>query len=257
MVQILPYIPSFGEKIMPQLAESIGNIARGYQTHRANQNDQKILEGLAQNPNASPMDIIKSISALSKDKQATLTPLFQQHLKTQAKQQEVSQKAQEEDNKKFESSNAVLGVADDLEKLLPYTGSTKVPFSKSFNAQPGGLNREGLEKRNEFDTLAASAASFFRDLDTKGQLPQGLYEKVILPRLPSTEVSERENKGRINGLRTLAKKYGGKRFAEAAKTSDVKKDTKITNDIVDQLLEESGGDAAKARAKAKEMGYSF
>lgn len=254
---VLPYVPSFAERISPQISETFGNIARGYQSHTVNQQDQKILQGLANNPNASPMDLIKSISALSKDKRESLTPFFTQHLKSQQKQQETTQKAEAEDLKKFESSNAVLGIADEMEGLLGYTGSTKIPFTKSFNAQPAGLNREGLEKRNEFDTLAASAASFFRDLDTKGQLPQGLYEKVILPRLPSTQVSERENKGRISGLRTLAKKYGGKKFAETPKDSKSEKGAKLTNDIVDQLLQESGGDAAKARIKAKELGYSF
>lgn len=218
MVQVLPYVPSFGEKLAPALSQAVGDVAQGYQQMRANQNDQRILEGLGQNPNASHMDLIKAFSSLSKGKQESLTPLFTQYLKSQQKQQDVAQKTQEEDQKKFESSNAVLGIADEMEKLIEYTGSTRIPFTKSAGARPNAFfNREGLEKRNEFDTLAASAASFFRDLDTKGQLPQGLYEQVILPRLPSTKVSERENRGRINGLRTLAKKYGGKRFEQKEK----------------------------------------
>lgn len=108
---------------------------------------------------------------------------------------------------KTEKATHVLNISNKLRDLIKYTGSAGIPFTSSFGG--GSFNREAVQKRNQFDSLAASYASYFRDLETKGQLPQGLFEQVIKPRLPNSELSERENLGRIDGMEDLAKEYGG------------------------------------------------
>jgi hypothetical protein len=157
---------------------------------------------------------------------------------------------------KRDRSKRLLETTEEQEKLLPYTGSTSIPFTKSFNATKFGLNRKGLEKRELFDNLSADAASFFRDLETKGQLPQGLYEKVIEPRLPNSKLSERENLGRLKGIKSLAKKYGGLKDSDFSdnKSSSGKK---LSRANAQKILQESGGDAEKARERARELGYDF
>ena len=255
MVQVLPYVPSFLEQLSPHIAQAGGAIGAGIGQHYRNKADASILQQL-QSGTVKPVDYPTLWSKLSPGARKTNEPFLASHLRTQEAAAKEEHKRETKDLEKYESANAVISTADDMKKLLKYTGSTKIPFTSSFNAKSGGVNREGLEKRNEFDTLAASAASFFRDLETKGQLPLGLYEKVILPRLPNSEVSERENKGRINGIVALAKKYGGKKFNEPAKASKVEKGTKLTADILGQWKTE-GLTRDQAEKRAKEQGYEF
>jgi len=118
-----------------------------------------------------------------------------------------SAKTRQEVAKKRARAKGLFKTVDTMRSLIKYTGSTSIPFTSSFNAKKTGLNRKGLQMRNKFDGLAADFASFFRDLETKGQLPQGLYEQVIKPRLPNSELSERENLGRIDAIEQLARQY--------------------------------------------------
>jgi len=255
MVQVLPYVPSFLEKLSPHISEVAGAVGAGVGQHYRNKADQSILQQL-QSGTVKPVDYPTLWSKLSEGARKKHEPFLASHLRTQEAAAKEEQKRETKDLEKYEAAKSVIDTAEEMEKLIKYTGSTGIPFTSSFNAKPGGINREGLEKRNEFDTLAASAASFFRDLDTKGQLPQGLYEKVILPRLPTTQVSERENKGRIKGIVALAKKYGGKKFNEPAKDSKVEKGTKVTKDVAAEWKKE-GLTRDQAEKRAKELGYEF
>lgn len=207
MVQVLPYVQSPLERLTPYIAQAAGNIGQGIGQHYRNKTDQSILEQI-QSGEISAANLPSAWGKLSESARNKYEPFLKSQLNIEEAKAKEEAKAGVKKTEKKERAIGLLKTSDEMEALLPYTGSTRVP-GKSFNATPGGLNRTGLEKRNEFDTLAADAASFFRDLETKGQLPQGLYEQVIKPRLPNSELSERENLGRIKGIKALAKKYGG------------------------------------------------
>lgn len=138
---------------------------------------------------------------------------------------QAAQKAQEPQQERERKATSGLVTAQAMKDRLKYVGSTKIPGTSSFLG--GSLNREAVQEREHFDFLAAEMASFLRDLDTKGHLPQGLYEQVIKTRLPNSELSERVNLGRIEGYEDLIRRYGGKKFTEKSKgstpTSNAKK----------------------------------
>jgi hypothetical protein len=130
---------------------------------------------------------------------------------------QAAQKAQEPQRERERKTESGLSTAQGMKDRLKYVGSTKIPGQSSFLG--GSLNRKAVQEREHFDFLAAEMASFLRDLDTKGQLPQGLYEQVIKTRLPNSELSERTNLGRIEGYEDLIRRYGGKKFTGKSKGS--------------------------------------
>lgn len=145
-------------------------------------------------------------------------------------QQESLSKAPQK--KLTERAENLIETGKDLKNLLPYVGSAWLP-GKSFAGT--SFNRESVQKRAEFDTLVADWAGFFRDLDTRGQLPLGMYEKVIEPRLPNSQFSERINLGRIEAMEKLAKRYGGLEKSEKQKKSN-KKAKPSLDDLANEYL---------------------
>lgn len=264
MVQVLPYIQTPLEQLTPHINQIAGGIGAGVGQHYRNKADTSILTQL-QSGQVSPANYPTLWAKLSPEARKTYEPFLQSAIRQQEAGNKENLKRETADLEKEEKSNAVLGTAKEMRDLIEYTGSTRIPFTKSAGARTDSfVNREGLQKRNKFDTLAASAASFFRDLDTKGQLPQGLYEAVIKPRLPNSELSERENLGRIEGLEELAKTYGGKNFRQGSKDlkavekapEKVKAGTKLTKDIVEKWKAE-GLTQEESQKRAKELGYEF
>ena len=63
MIQILPHIPGFGERLADSLTGAGGNVASGFVQQMQNQNTQKIYEQLG-DPNLSPMDKFKIAGGL-------------------------------------------------------------------------------------------------------------------------------------------------------------------------------------------------
>ncbi len=259
MVQVLPYVPSFGERLTPILNEALGKVGEGFSKLQKRKSDQAILEAI-RSGKSSDTDLMTLWNRMSPEGRKENEAFLNSQLRIQESTHKEELKRETEDIQKAEKSEGILASAKKMRDLIKYTGSTKIPFTSSFNAIRGGLNREGLQKRNKFDVLAASAASFFRDLETKGQLPLGLYEEVIKPRLPNSELEERENLGRIEGLEELAKEYGGKTLKNAPKLSEKKeaqKSSSLTDEIAAEIFAEAGNDPEKARAIAKKRGYEF
>lgn len=222
MVQILPEAPSFGT----ELARGLG---AGFSSGISKSSDlaselmkENYKQKMAQNLYSSirrnkGSNMAKDLSGQSDldDSSFTNDELLQMKMSGNKQLSDAADfilKAQEQEYKmggeKRERAKNLLSTAQEMRDLIEYTGSTQIPFTKSFFGQEGGWNREAVQKRAHFDTLAADLAGFFRELDTKGQLPQGLYEKVIEPRLPSSKLSERENLGRIEALESMARRYG-------------------------------------------------
>jgi hypothetical protein len=97
-----------------------------------------------------------------------------------------------------------LETIDDLEKMIKYTGSTQIPFTKSYLGH--SLNRQAVQKREEFDVLAFSLEGFLREMNTKGVLPQKVFN-VLLTKLPSSKLSERANRGRLDAIKKQVSRY--------------------------------------------------
>jgi hypothetical protein len=121
--------------------------------------------------------------------------------KEELKQKELAEKQAHHEN-----------ILDRIEELVPYSGSTLVP-GKSFAGEPIdiGIGRIPLHPsatsaRNEMDTLALDLEGIYRELATKGALPQKTFQ-TLLNRLPSSKLTEAENRGRIAAARREIKKH--------------------------------------------------
>lgn len=94
MVQVLPYIPSFGEKLSEALVNATGNVVQGYRQRQTNRNDDNILKKL-NDPNLSPIETATLVSRLSPDKQKGATdilgPVLKQKLENQQQQDLIKQ----------------------------------------------------------------------------------------------------------------------------------------------------------------------
>jgi hypothetical protein len=94
---------------------------------------------------------------------------------------------------------------DWLEDNIEYTGSTSIPFTKSFSADlPLTMNREGLQKREEFTKTGFWATDQVYTHFNKGQISEAKLEVIKNDLSPKAELSERVNKSRIAALRRIA-----------------------------------------------------
>jgi hypothetical protein len=64
MVQVLPYVPGFGEKLADAIGKSAGDFTKSYVEQFQKQKDQQILQGLG-DPNRSYLDKFSSLGGLS------------------------------------------------------------------------------------------------------------------------------------------------------------------------------------------------
>lgn len=212
-VQVLPAVPSFGEKLAETLAQAGGNIGQGFIERQQRANDQQIMNQLASNPSATSMDMIKAYTSLSKPTQATIAPLMQQYIKGQ---QQFADTGQEE---KKQTANQL----NQLEEMIPYTGVTKIPFMKS--STWGGLARETLQKREQFTTQGFWITDKVYTHFNKGQISEKKLQQIKDNLAPRADLSERKNKGRIAALRAMA-----------SLPSDA--DAKIVNKVIDKGIAE-------------------
>ncbi len=200
MVQVLPAVPSFGEKLANVLGQAGSDVAQGFIQRNQNQKDQEIINSF--DPNASPIDQIRRFSQLSPQKQQALTPLLQQYLKTQGTQQAAQQKQEAEALKKQEESAGLKNALDFLDENIEYSGTKYIPGFKSFTA--GGLKRDVVEKRAEIDSTGFLAADQIFTHFNKGTISKDKLKVIQNDLAPKSNLSERENKARINALRRMA-----------------------------------------------------
>lgn len=192
-INILPPNPTFGTLLAQALGQGIGNFGEQFSKGRQERTKQEGLGTLlSQVMPKLDSDMVQKIARSGIEAKDLLS-----NLDKFKKSNEV--------NPEVKRAKNLLATAKEMKGLLKYTGSGLIPGS-GFG---GPLNRESVQQRAKFNSLAADFAGFFRELDTKGQLPQGLYDKVIAPRLPNDSLSDRENSGRIEGLEDLARRYGG------------------------------------------------
>lgn len=274
MPQVLPQVPTFAERLGGRLEQAIGQGIQGYKQHKRTLADQKVLEAIGSNPNSSAMDYITGFSKLSPEAQKTYTPIIQSLLNNQgradAQRVKVEGKAAEKAAEKEELTQGLNQSLDWLENNVSYTGSQWVPYSDSERTREWSTDREAVQIRKEYDTTGFWAADQVYTHFNKGQISEAKLKVIKNDLSPRGDLSERENKARIASLRRISnlpsdaskEKVDKVIDAEVKKVSSkptekVAKGTKITSDIATKLLEESGGDKEKARAKARNMGYEF
>jgi len=113
-----------------------------------------------------------------------------------------------------ENAESILGAIEEMEELLPYTGSALVP-GKGFAGKKSGeglpaINRVSAEKRAEFDTGTSEFINLIKSMEAKGQFSKAIFEDVKKERVPNSNLTNRENQGRLNAFRKLVKRHLGK-----------------------------------------------
>lgn len=206
MVQVLPYVPSFGEKLASSFGQAIGDIGQGYIEGKQKQRDDQSLNEIVSNPNLTPMQQIQAFSKLSPRSQQTLTPLFNTLLQTQGRAQveqgkiaskkEEKQLAQEEDRKGLEEG------LDFITKNIGYTGNQYIPFTQSWTG--GGVNREAVQMREEIDATGFLAADKVFTHFNKGVISKDKLRVIQEDLAPNSKLSERKNLARVAALRRMA-----------------------------------------------------
>lgn len=201
--------PSFGQRLAAGLGGGISEgLGQALSQMMENKKRTKQLEGLAPifEQLGIPKEGVQQLIASGldpKDVAALAGQLGQQQAKMQQQKMKVQQELQEKERK----DQGMISTLDEMEGLLEYTGEHKIPGFKSFlGAGPMPLNRTAVEKRDQFDTMAITLEGFLRDLTTKGALPQKTFQ-TLLSRLPNSELSDRQNKGRINAIRSVIRNY--------------------------------------------------
>lgn len=125
-----------------------------------------------------------------------------------------------------------------LEALIPYTGS-QLPFFKSSTF--GGLNREAVEKREQFKTLGFWITDKIFTHFNKGVVSTPKFDEIKNNLSPRADLSERQNRGRINSLKTilnLPSDISSKEFDKIV-DGEMKKLNKIPERAPSKLLSEN------------------
>lgn len=199
MVQVLEALPTFGQSLVAQLAQTGSQIGQGLIQKRANRLDQEIINSF--NPEDAPLVQIQKFAKLSKSAQEGISPVFNQFLKSQEMQAAGAVKAASAQKKEDQETGGLKDTLDFLDKNVSYTGENLVPGFKSFTA--GGLNREAVEKREEIDKSGFLAADAIFTKYNKGVLSKDKL-KIVQDMAPNSKDSERVYKAKVNALRRMA-----------------------------------------------------
>jgi hypothetical protein len=212
MVSVLPYVPSFGEKLASSFGTAAGTAASGYfQGRREKQNSDIInkfenaalgidtsspvdqVENAAKNSVHSASDFGRYLKAYeAKYGKEAASIVGKQYADEQKSIRETKEKEaldKKERAKSYKKFSTILG---DLEKNKEYAG--RIIF--------GPLNRTAVKKKSEIDSEAIALEGFFRDQNTKGALSAKVFEE-LLNRIPHSKDSEAEYQGKIDGIKGI------------------------------------------------------
>lgn len=135
----------------------------------------------------SAIDIFKQKEASAAQTEKAMAERQKQMMEFQEKQQEIQ---------------GFQNAFETLEDMIPYTGVTTIPGFKSFTF--GGLNREAVEKRENFDKLGFWITDKVFTHFNKGTVSVPKFEEIKENLAPRADLSERKNRARINSLRTIS-----------------------------------------------------
>jgi hypothetical protein len=213
------------EQLSPYINQAINQLGQGFNQGMTNRRDQSILQQLQSAQ--TPMEQWSLVGQLSPEKAKTVaamsTPFYTAQgraaMKSMPSAKDIMTK--EKETAKYQGQ---IEAVDYLRERIPYTGSVVIPGTKSFlgKGTPGlFFHPSAVTKRAEFQTGIAPIMSFLKDLDTRGNLPMGLFNK-LMERLPDADLPEAENEGRLNSIEQAIKSYAPDYVKEAIKTQSSK-----------------------------------
>ena len=116
------------------------------------------------------------------------------------------------------------------------------------------LDPNNQEARQEFESLRMTLIDKGTQMEGKGVISKPKFES-LLKTMPSKNKTQAQNRGAIKAWNKVLK-LNMPEFEEL-KLNVVSPGTKITTEIVDEILKKTGNDLDKARKMAKEAGYEF
>ena len=285
-IQILPQVPNFGSQLAQVLGQAGTNIGQGLVQRHQNTQDQKILESITES--SSPMDVIKKFGALSSERQKTMSPVLQQYVRGSQAYQAQNAKQQAKQQAEVDLKQNLEEGFQELEGLLPSTGSegwgnieSMVGAEGGQAGTWGGLNRGAVERRERFTKQGFWLTDQVYTHFNKGTISMPKFEQMKEELAPRADLSERQNKARIDSLRrisalpkdisskkadkiidqeiTKVKKGYKEQPKESIKLQKVEAGTPLPPDspIVEQIMDQVGGNVKKAEELAKKLGYNW
>ena len=204
MVRYLPATPGFGERLTEALGKSVGDVGSAYvqknRQNRINEQDEQIVNSF--NPEDPWTTQLAKFSRLSKDRQTSLTPVFNQFIKSQEKQGLASAKLSAEQQKEEQETAGLHDTLDFLDKNYESVGQSNIPGLKSWTA--GGARRGTVQTREEIDRSGFLAADAIFTKYNKGSVSKEKL-KLVQEMAPKSTDSERVYKAKVNALRRMAK----------------------------------------------------
>lgn len=227
MVQVLPYVPSFGEQLGPVLGQAVGNIGQGLQQGSQNKRDEQIIQSFDQTD--SPINQIQKFARLSKAKQEALSPVFQQMIKTQGAQQGAQQQQVQEHEDISKTINSMVDVLSE----------GKVGLGNIFNK----VTAKGRENRAYYDELALGVERRLADMVGKGALSKTRFD-YLKSKLPNSHDTDATNRGKLRALaqefKVEIKNPEFKKYLDEAKQSSPEGDVKGSADGLTWVISPSG-----------------
>lgn len=206
MVQVLPGVPTFGDKLSEVLGQAGVDIGEGLATRSANNRDEKIMEQL-RSGNLSPTETIAVASKLSSKTRAAVLPSFTKVAIEKEKnaptplQQEQKEKLQGAFNSISSNVNkGTVGHYFDPTNVQPSGTYLDLlgPFGNMFKSNPY-LNRESATDRQAVRTAASQFEAALISTRNKGALSDTRF-KYLQSLLPDPDKSDRANKGALQEL---------------------------------------------------------
>jgi hypothetical protein len=212
---------------------------KGKEYQRNKERDEQILNEFSANPNMNPLDMIKQFGMLSAEKQKALTPLFEQHFKSQ---ETLAKMNYEQKAKEAEKQAEIEGMKQGLDFLdanKAYVGTTLIPGFKSFTA--GGLNRDAVQKRKEIDDTGFWTTDKIYTSLNKGVQNKVKFEKM-LELAPNSRDSERVFQAKVDSLR---------RVGNIPREASPEQYDKIVNEELKNIKSQEKKDAAINKKKGQ------
>lgn len=215
-LQVLPGLPSFGDKLADALGRAAGQASQAFGQYRSHKNDEKIISGF--DPSMPAIDQIKNFAGLSREGQQTFAPIYDRLLQTQGAENVAQMKAQQqqqqlaakqfadererdfkasEKQKVIDQEKAVdSGIVSRMEELLPYTGisiAQKSGFNRLFNTDERGY-------REEFDKNGFLLADKAYNKLNNGVISDKKLNLIKEDLAPNSDYTNKINQARISAL---------------------------------------------------------
>lgn len=263
-IQVLPYVPSFGERLTPILNDALANIGQGVGRMQRNKSDQAVLSSI-QSGNLSDIGLASAWDKLSPEARKTYEPFLSSQLRTQENETKLKQK--EESAKR----TAEAEKASTREELIPASKALDQLIDKA------AYGAGGIGASAELDASGFWYTDKVYTHFNKGVVSNVRFKNMKDDLAPNASQPPSVNRARLAALNRMAGlpadissdkfdkvlekeiKDVKKVEDQAAKVDEKKKgkSSALTDERAAEIFAEAGQDPAKAREIAKKRGYEF